>query len=77
MFENRALRKIFEPQWAEVTGSWRKLHNKELHNLCSSPNAVRVIKSRNLSWAGHVARTNDNKGGLGGGTGRKGITWDT
>jgi hypothetical protein len=48
------LRKIFEPK-KEEDGSWRKLHNDELHNLYSSPNIVRVIKSRKLRWDGHVA----------------------
>jgi hypothetical protein len=50
---NRVLR-IFVPK-REEDGSWRKLHNDELHNLCSSPNIVRVIQSRRMSWAGHVA----------------------
>jgi hypothetical protein len=49
------LRKIFVPKWEEV-GAWRKLHNDELHDLYSSPNIVRVIKSRRMRWAGHVAR---------------------
>jgi hypothetical protein len=49
------LRRIFGPK-REVDGSWRKLHNDELHSLYSSPNIVRVIKSRELKWAGHVAR---------------------
>jgi hypothetical protein len=55
VFENRVLRKIFEPKRKE-DGSWRKLHNDELHDLYSSPNIVRVIKSRRMRWAGHVAR---------------------
>jgi hypothetical protein len=55
VFENRVLRKIFEPK-REEDGSWRKLHNDELHSLYSSPNIVRVIKSRRMKWAGHVAR---------------------
>jgi hypothetical protein len=42
--------------WDEVTGDWRKLHNEELHNLYSSPNIIRMIKSRRMRWAGHVAR---------------------
>jgi hypothetical protein len=54
IFENRVLRRIFGPKRAE-DGSWRKLHNDELHSLYSSPNIVRVIKSRKLWWAGHVA----------------------
>jgi hypothetical protein len=55
VFENRVLRKIFGPK-REEDGSWRKLHNDELHDLYSSPNIVRVIKSRRMRWAGHVAR---------------------
>jgi hypothetical protein len=55
VFENRVLRKIFGPK-REEDGSWRKLHNDELHILYSSPNIVRVIKSRRMRWAGHVAR---------------------
>jgi hypothetical protein len=39
-----------------VTGGWRKLHNEELHNLCSSPSIIRTIKSRRMGWAGHAAR---------------------
>jgi hypothetical protein len=42
--------------WNEVTGGWRKLHNEELHNLYSSPSIIRMIKSRRMDWAGHVAR---------------------
>jgi hypothetical protein len=49
-------RRIFEPKRDEVTGSWRKLHNEELHNLYSSPSIIRMIKSRRMMWAGHVAR---------------------
>jgi hypothetical protein len=55
VFENRMLRRIFGPK-REEDGSWRKLHNDELHSLYSSPNIVRVIKSRRMRWAGHVAR---------------------
>jgi hypothetical protein len=54
VFENRVLRKIFGPE-REEDGSWRKLHNNELHSLYSSPNIIRVIKSRRMRWAGHVA----------------------
>jgi hypothetical protein len=55
VFENRVLRKIFGPK-REEDGSWRKFHDDELHSLYSSPNIVRVIKSRRTRWAGHVAR---------------------
>jgi hypothetical protein len=54
VFENRALRGIFEPKRVEVTGGWRKLHNEELNDLYSSPNISRIIKSRWMRWAGHV-----------------------
>ena len=50
------LRRIFEPKRDEVTGEWRKLHNEELNDLYCLPNIVRVIKSRRMRWAGHVAR---------------------
>jgi hypothetical protein len=56
VFENRVLRRIFGPKRDEVTGEWRKLHSEELHNLYSSPNIIRQIKSRRMWWAGHVAR---------------------
>jgi hypothetical protein len=55
MFENKALRKIFGPKRYEVKGEWRKLHSEELHNLYSSPNNIRQIKSRRIRWARHVA----------------------
>jgi hypothetical protein len=51
----RVLRRIFGPKRDEVTGDWRKLHNEELHNLYSPPSIIRMIKSRRLRWAGHVA----------------------
>jgi hypothetical protein len=54
--EKRVLKKIFGPKTNEVTGEWRKLHNEELHNLYSSPNIIRMIKSTRIGWAGHVAR---------------------
>jgi hypothetical protein len=54
--ENRVLRRIFRLKRDEVTGDWRKLHNEELHNLCSSPNIIRMTKSRRMRWAGHVAQ---------------------
>jgi hypothetical protein len=56
VFENRVLRRIFGPKRKDVTGDWRKLHNEELHNLCSSPNIIRMTKSRRMRWAGHVPR---------------------
>jgi hypothetical protein len=56
VFENRVLRRIFRPKRDEVTGGWRKLHNFELHNLHSSPNIIRAVKSRRMRWAGYVAR---------------------
>jgi hypothetical protein len=59
VFENKVLRRIFGPMRDEVTGKWRRLHNKKLYALCSSPNIIRVIKSRRLRWAGHVSRMGD------------------
>jgi hypothetical protein len=56
VFEKRVLRRIFGPKRDEVTGEWRRLHNEELNDLCSSPNTIRVIKSRRMRWSGHVAR---------------------
>jgi hypothetical protein len=55
VFENRVLRRIFGPKRNVVTGGWRKLHNEELHNLHPSPSIVRMIKSRRMRWAGHIA----------------------
>jgi hypothetical protein len=55
VFENRVLRRIFGPKWDEVMGEWRKLHNGELHNLYSSTDIIRQMKSRRMRWAGHVA----------------------
>jgi hypothetical protein len=54
MFENRVLRRIFGPKRDEVTGGWRKLHNEEFQNLYSSPNIIRMIKSRSMRWTGHL-----------------------
>jgi hypothetical protein len=55
VFENRVLR-IFEPKRHEVMEEWRKLHNEELRDLYSSPSIIRIIKSRRMKWAGHVAQ---------------------
>jgi hypothetical protein len=55
VFENRVLRSIFVPKRDEVTGEWRKLHNEKLNYVHSSPNNIRMIKSRRMRWAGHVA----------------------
>jgi hypothetical protein len=62
VFENRALRKIFGSNRDEVTGEQRRLHNKELYALYSSPDIIRLIKSRRLRWVGHVARTREWRG---------------
>jgi len=62
LFENMVLRRIFGPRKVEVTGEWRRLHNKELNDLYSSPNILRVIKSRRMRWVGHVARMGEKRG---------------
>jgi len=79
MFENRVLRRIFEPGRDEVTGELRRLHNEELNDMYSSPNIVRVLKSRRMRWAGHVASMVVERGveGLGGETGGKETTMET
>jgi hypothetical protein len=56
VFENRVLRRIFGLKRDEVMGGWRKLHNEEIHNLYSSPSIIRMMKSRRMRWAGHVAQ---------------------
>ena len=56
VFENRVLRRVFGPKRDEVTGEWRKLYNEELRDLYSLSNIVRVVNSRRMRWAGHVAR---------------------
>jgi hypothetical protein len=61
-FEKRVLRKKFGPKRDEITGEWRKLHNEEFNDLYSSSNVVRVIKSRRIRWAGHVALMGERRG---------------
>jgi hypothetical protein len=61
VFENRVLRRIFGPKRDEATREWRRLHNEELNDLYSSRNIIRVIKSRRMRWAGHVARMGEKR----------------
>jgi len=62
VFEDRVLRRVFGPKGDEVTGEWRKLHKEELSDLYSLPNIVRMVKSRRMRWAGHVARVGEGRG---------------
>jgi hypothetical protein len=62
VLENRVLRRVFRPKRDEVTGEWRKLHKDELNDLYSLSNIVRVVKSRRMRWAGHVARMGEDSG---------------
>jgi hypothetical protein len=61
VFENKVLRGIFGQKGNEVIGGWRKLHNEELHNLYCSASIIRMIKSRRMRWAGHVARMGEER----------------
>jgi len=65
VFENIVLRRIFGPRRDNVMGEWRRLHNEELNDLYSSTNIVRVIKSRRMRWAEHVARLGEERGCIG------------
>jgi len=79
VFENRVLRGIFGAERDVVSGGWRKLYNEELNDLYCSPNLVRVIKSRRMRWAGHVARMGREERriqGFGGETGVKETVWE-
>jgi hypothetical protein len=62
VFENRVLGEIFESKRDEVTGEWRKLHSEELNDQYSLPNIVQVVKSRQMRWAGHMARMGEDRG---------------
>ena len=62
VFQNRVLKRTFGPKRGEVTGEWRKLRNDKLNDLHYSPNIFRVIKSRRMKWAGHVARMGESRG---------------
>ena len=62
VFENMVLRRVFGPKKDEVKGEWRKLHNEELRDLYSLPNIVRVVNSRGMRWAGHVACVGEGRG---------------
>jgi hypothetical protein len=62
VFEKWVLRRVFGPKRDEVTGEWRMLHNEELNGLYSLLNIVRVVKSRRMRWAGHVARMGEDRG---------------
>jgi hypothetical protein len=80
VFENAILRRIFVPKRDEVTGEWRKLHNEELHNLYSSPNIIKEIKSRRMRWEGYVVRMGEDRKimqGFGEKTKGKETTWKT
>ena len=79
VFENMVLRRIFGPRRDEVTGEWSRWQNEALNDLYSSPNIVRVIKSRRMRWAGHVAHMGEERGCIGfwWGNRREGTTGET
>ena len=79
MFEDMVWSRIFGPMRDEVKREWRRLHDEELNGLYSSPNIVRVIKSRRMIWAGHVARMGKERGRIGswGETGGEETTGET
>jgi hypothetical protein len=68
VFENRVLRRIFGPKRDEMTGGWRKLYNEKLRDLYCSPSIIRIIKSRRMRWAGHVARMEEKRNAPHGGS---------
>jgi hypothetical protein len=61
VFENRVQRRIFGPKRDEAAGEWRRLHNEELNDLYSSPNIIRIMKSRRMRWTGHVAHVGERE----------------
>jgi hypothetical protein len=65
LFENRVLRRIYGPRREEVTGRWRKLHNKEFGDLYSSPTIIRIFKSIRMRWTGHIARMGEKRNAYG------------
>jgi hypothetical protein len=80
VFENRVLRGVLGPKSGEVTGEWRKFHNGELHNLYSTPDIIKQIKSRRMRWEGQVARMGDGENrvqGFGAKARGKKTTWKT
>jgi hypothetical protein len=79
VFENRVLRRIFGPTRDELRGEWRRLRKEGLYALCSSPDIIRVIKSRGLRWAGHRARMGRGEvhTGIWWGIMREETTWET
>jgi hypothetical protein len=62
MIENRVLMRVFGPKRSDVTGEWRKLHTEEVNDLYTLSNIVRVVKSRRMRWAGHMARMGEDRG---------------